>query len=249
MIRLVTRADDIGCAISANKAAYDATTQGILRNYSLLACAHELEDAAQRLLGLEGVNFGLHASVTSECDQPRWQPVAPAEQVPALCSPDGAMYQNVQDVHDAKAPAEQVLTEIKAQLARLRKVGFKVSYMDTHMGFAWLEGVDDALRELAQKEGLVYRPKVDRAPKVGWDEMDCAGSMVKMLKALPDDGTFLIVGHPMYDDAETRSFGRSEESGEHIALTRNGQREMFMRPDVVAVAREREIQPTCYDEI
>jgi predicted glycoside hydrolase/deacetylase ChbG (UPF0249 family) len=248
MIRLVTRADDIGCAISANKAAYDATTQGILRNYSLLACAHELEDAAQRLLGLEGVNFGLHASVTSEWDQPRWQPVAPADQVPGLCSPDGAMYQNVQDVHAANVPAEQVLVEIKAQLARLREVGFNVSYIDTHMGFAWLEGVDDGVRELAHKEGLIYRPKVDRAPKTDWDEMDCAGSMVKVLNALPD-GTFLIVGHPMYDDAETRSFGRADESGEHIALTRNGQREMFMRPDVVAVAQARGIEPIRYDEI
>ncbi len=256
MIRIVTRADDAGMSVSANKAVRAAFEEGILRNASLLAPAPAIEDAAERLIPLKGLCFGLHSTVTSEWDSPRWGPVLPPEKVPTLLDEEGMLHRHPTLLHDKKASAEEMLAEIAAQLEKVRSLGFDVKYIDTHMDLASLQGMKEGIPELARREGLVCRPKVDRLPKVDrplkgggeFDEHDRASRLLAALEAA-GPGAYITVGHPAFDDEETRAIhGAGHKIGE-IAKSRDGERLMFMREDVVAYCKEHDIQPIRYDEV
>ncbi len=251
MIRIVTRADDAGMSLSANKAVRAAFEEGILRNASLLAPAPAIEDAAERLIPLKGLCFGLHSTVTSEWDAPRWGPVLPREKVPTLLDEEGMLHRHPTLLHEKKASPEEMLAEIAAQLEKVRSLGFDVKYIDTHMGFVWLEGMEEGVPELAEREGLIYRPKFDRLPKVEgeFDEHDRASRLLAALKVATPGGTYIAVGHPAFDDEETRAIQGSGHKIGEIAKSRDGERLMFMREDVVAYCKEHDVQPIRYDEV
>jgi len=237
---LVTRGDDIGVAVGANRAAYDACTEGILRNVSLIACAPHVADAAARLRDLSHINIGLHVCLTCEWDQPRWGPVAPRRAVPHLLAPDGAFYNYPQALHDTRVALDELMIEVAAQLRHLRALGLRVAYLDTHVGVEWLHdyGLRDRLAALATQEGLLYNLPLQRLPleETPVDNYDYAGRLMQQLAMAPP-GAYLVVGHPTYDDAEMRAFvlcGAPRRSGVEIAAERNGQRAMFMRADVLA---------------
>jgi hypothetical protein len=153
-------------------------------------------------------------------------------------------------LHEKKAPAEEIIAKIAAQLARLRSLGFDVKYMDTHMGFTWLDGVEDKMKTLARQEGLVYEPAFDRLidPHGTFDEHDHAGRLVAAL-ASAAEGTYLTVGHPTYDDDEMRVCSGAGHAPGEVGVDRNQQRLMYMREDVIAFCEKRRIVPTRYDEI
>ena len=254
MIRLVTRADDAGSFVSANKAIRAAFERGILRNTSVLATGPALEDAAERLLPPSGKGgglcFGLHATVTAEWEEPRWGPVLPREQVPTILDEDGMLHRQTAPLHEKDASPKEMLAEVAAQLERLRSLGFDVKYVDTHMGFAWLQGMEEGVPDLARREGLIYRPPVDRLPKVEGmsDSGDRASGLLAAL-GRAESGTYLVVGHPAFDDEEMRKVhGSGHEPGE-IARARDAERLMFMREDVVKYCGESGVLPIRYDEI
>lgn len=119
-IRLVTRADDAGMSHSANRAIRETCEQGICRNVSVMAPAPCLADAADCLCDLRGICFGLHVDLNAEWESPRWGTVLPASQVPALIEPDGGFFRNPAQLHERNVPLEQMVAEVKAQLARAR---------------------------------------------------------------------------------------------------------------------------------
>jgi len=250
MIRLITRGDDAGSSRSANSAIRDAHEKGILRNTSVLATGLEIADAAEKLIPLAGLCIGLHATVTSEWDHPRWGPVLPRDRVADLLDDEGMLPRQVAPLHAKKVSPDVVIAEIAAQLAKLRELGFDVKYMDAHMGFTWLDGVNDRMVDLAKREGLVYQPKVDRLPKAEgeFDPHDHASRVVASLKAA-QDGTYLLVSHPTYDDDEMRECRGARHEPGTVGKDRDGQRQVFMRDDILKCVEERGITPTRYDEI
>ena len=75
-IRLVTRADDAGSSLSANRAIRETCVAGMVRNVSLMApCAH-IADAAAQLRDLPGIALGMHVTLNGEWDAPRWSPLS-----------------------------------------------------------------------------------------------------------------------------------------------------------------------------
>jgi hypothetical protein len=71
-IRVVTRADDIGSYRSANRAAMDACDNGVLRNVSILVPAPHFDEAAEMFAPRKDLCVGLHACVTCEWENVRW---------------------------------------------------------------------------------------------------------------------------------------------------------------------------------
>ena len=78
-------------------------------------------------------DLGLHLTLTSEWKYYRWGPITARDQVKGLVDPFGYLFQDVFSVATSAKP-EEIATEIRAQLARARKLGMRPSHIDTHMG-------------------------------------------------------------------------------------------------------------------
>ena len=72
MIRLITRGDDAGSNVTANRAIRDACVDGVLRNVSVMVSCGGALDAADRLRDLDEVCIGLHATMNAEWSRVRW---------------------------------------------------------------------------------------------------------------------------------------------------------------------------------
>ena len=130
---VIFHADDTGMCYEANEAAQRALTQGHYRSASAMVPCPWFNEMAAWSVAHPQYDVGLHLALTSEWKYYRWGPVAPYDQVKGLLDPLGYFYRNVPSVVLSAKP-EEVATEIRAQLARARKLGMKPSHLDTHMG-------------------------------------------------------------------------------------------------------------------
>lgn len=248
-IRLVTRGDDAGASRSANRAIRETFEKGILKNAGLMAPCAFVEDAAEQLGGLDGLCCGMHFAITSEWQSPRWGPVAEASRVESLLADDSCFLHNSQELNERGADVEHMMIEAQAQYEKLCDLGVNVQYLDEHMGVDWLPGLGDRLEQFAQQHGLVYNSRqLDRLPKV-----DVQGDKVQRVAAQLEaagPGTYLIVGHPCYNDDETQSIQPHGESmGDKIGNDRDQERRMFLDPAVLDVVQRRGIECIRYTEI
>ncbi len=258
VIRLVTRGDDAGSSKSANRAIHAAAKKGILRNASVLATGPNVIHAAKVLGGSvksDGLCVGLHATVTCEWEWPVWGPVLEPDRVPSLVDERGLLHRTPEALTESGAPPAkvraEVLAEVAAQLERLRSLGLKVRYMDEHMGFSHVEGIEDldeALAEFAKREGLVRDPPFD---ELAWPEPEGHDYVSYLLAALDGagPGTYLVVGHPTFDDDEMkRCHGAGYAEGE-VGVDRDAQRQMFMHANILERCRASGVRLLRYDEV
>ena len=255
-IRLITRGDDLGCARSLNRAMKECYEKGILKNCSVLAPAPHLEEAAKQLAGARGLCFGLHCCLTSEWDNVRWGPVAPKEKVPSLLDRNGHLHQTNEAVW-ASAKAGEALLELQAQLDRARRLGFDIKYADVHMGTALrVPGLADKWADWCRGQGILDTRSLGRGlPGLpsAWNnpgrrrQGDYVAQLIEALRAAPA-GEYLIVGHPAYDDAETRRLGHEGYPGDSVAHNLNWERLGFTDPRMARFCREQGVQPIRYDE-
>src|SRR5262249_25253751 len=228
-IRLITRGDDLGCARSLNRAVKECYEKGILKNCSVLAATPYIEEAAKTLAGEKGLCSGLHCALTSEWDNVRWKPVAPAEKVPSLIGKDGTLRQTNEAVW-ANAKADEALIELQSQLDRARRLGFDIKYADLHMGTVQrVSGLAEKFVRWCRSQGIIDTREIGRPiPNMpnSWNnpgrkkQGDYVEQLITALKTAPD-GEYLIVGHTAYDDAETRRLGHDGYPGDSVAHNLN----------------------------
>jgi predicted glycoside hydrolase/deacetylase ChbG (UPF0249 family) len=130
---LILHADDIGMCYEANASAQRALTRGEYRSASAMVPCPWFNEMAAWCVEHPDHDVGLHLTLTSEWRYYRWGPVAPRDRVKGLLDPLGYLHRDVPGVARS-ATAEEVAAEIRAQLARARKLGMKPSHIDTHMG-------------------------------------------------------------------------------------------------------------------
>jgi len=231
-LRLITRADDAGSARSANEAIEETVRHGIIRNVSVMAAGVELEHAADLLRNLPGICFGLHATLNAEWTTVRWRPVLSASQVPSLVDREGAFTAHPGFLHEHGFELSEVAAEMRAQLTRLRSVGFKPSYIDTHMGFHWLPGVEAVLAEIAKEEGLLF----DASLKHPCLPVGRAG-----IRAAIDGtsgGPWLLITHPGKNTVEMRAFANADVPAGVIAEERDAERRVLCAPQLLTRVKE-----------
>ena len=164
MIRLVINADDLGLHPRIDEGIFAAHTDGVVTSATVLAtgptAAEAIRRAAQTKLGL-----GLHLCLTTHLT-----PAAPARDVRWL-APGGRFRRNWAELSAAwlgrLIPAEEIVTEFRAQVHRARELGADLDHLDTHQHLHLLPGMTSIVEVLAAELGLPMRWPSER-PNAHW---------------------------------------------------------------------------------
>ncbi|MBB3128443.1 hypothetical protein FHS19_003097 [Paenibacillus rhizosphaerae] len=253
-IRLITRADDAGSAESADRAILETIERGIVRNVSLMAVGPSIEHAARLLASHRDVCFGLHATLNAEWTDVRWGPLSPISCVPSLVEADSGMFTpSPHSFLDRPPVMEEILSELRVQLERLRGLGFRIGYADTHMVFEWaLPSFNEIFDYWCSREGIRNYRRFSRRLPLPPVSASTAGEgrveeLVDGLRSAPP-GQYLLVGHPGFDEEDMRRFGAPDYPSGKVVADRIGERLMFTHPEVLQSCVRLGVRPIRYDE-
>lgn len=132
-IRLIVHADDLGFSHAGNRASLEMLEKGFVSSASVMMPCPWAPEVAAWARQNPDKDLGLHLTLNSEWKTMRWAPVAPRDKVPGLVDPDGYMWAAPGDVA-RRATAQEVETELRAQIEKARKMGIRFTHLDTHMG-------------------------------------------------------------------------------------------------------------------
>jgi chitin disaccharide deacetylase len=131
--KLIIHADDYGMSHSVNVATQEMLDKGVISSASIMMPCPWVPEAVAWLKSRQKLDIGIHFTLTSEWKTLRWGPVAPRDKVKGLLDPDGYLWPDVRSVA-MNATAEEVETELRAQIALAQQMGLRFTHFDTHMG-------------------------------------------------------------------------------------------------------------------
>ena len=88
------------------------------------------------------------------------------------------------------------------------------------MGVGWLPGLRERLTALAEREGLVLAHPFPHLPMVETAGEENVARWIASLAAAPA-GTYVLITHPGFDDAEMRRFGHAGLEPGQVARERD----------------------------
>ncbi len=223
---LILRLDDAGSCSAANEAIAEALRFGLARSVGVMAPGPAFKEAAAMLREFPTATVGLHATLNAEWTEVRWGPVAGAENVPSLVEPDGTLTPTPMVLHERGFSLDEVRAELESQLQACQKEGLSLSYLDEHMGFGWLAGVEGVLGDLAARHGLAFRPRYGHLRLEATDE-PLRDRLLRALGHAPE-GTYLVVLHPAFDSPETRRFWHPGLKDGQIARERDEEAKLLL---------------------
>lgn len=234
-IRLLSRSDDFGSSLAANKAIIEGVKKGlIIKNVSCMAPAPYIREGAEALRELKGFDIGMHATVNSEWKGIRFKALSEKAHESRFAYEDGSFLYSQQELAKAEPDVEEVIKEYGLQLDFLTKLGLKVSYVDSHMFPEYfIPGLYDALMDFIDGKGLInaedyYTLHEPLAPETREDEEAYLDGVEGWLGSLSDGGQHFYLTHPaadseesllMYNDVIPKGAMRLERRMEHLAVT------------------------------
>lgn len=130
---IVLHVDDAGMSHDSNEGAKNAIDKGVASSFSVMMPCPWVPEIVQYIKANPRHDGGLHLTLTSEWNNYRWPPLSGKPTVPGLVDSEGAMWHEVPDVV-THATADEIDTEIRAQLDRAVTMGFVPTHLDSHMG-------------------------------------------------------------------------------------------------------------------
>lgn len=130
---IILHIDDMGMSYDSNLGGIEAMTKGVANSCSVMMPCPWVPGFVHYLKEHPELDAGLHLTLTSEWKDYRWGPLSGKPKVPGLTDAEGAMWRGVADVVK-HATADEVETEIRAQVERARNMGFEPTHIDSHMG-------------------------------------------------------------------------------------------------------------------
>ncbi len=119
--------------------------------------------------GLEGVDLGVHLTLTSEWEAPRLRPLTDG---PSLRDAHGYFWPTLEEAW-ANASLEDAAREMKAQVESAYQLGIDVTHLDTHMGSVLRPDLAEVYVQLGRDYRLpVYLP--ESVAEHGIDEPICS---------------------------------------------------------------------------
>ncbi len=160
-VRVIIHADDAGMCHSANAATMAALESGGVTSASVMVPCPWFPEMAAWARRRPDADLGVHLTLTSEWNAYRWGPAASKKDVPGLVDAGGYLRRSVEAVV-RHARAEEVETELRAQIEKALAAGLRPTHLDTHMGTVYAR--DDFFRvylRLSREYGIpcmVLRP-------------------------------------------------------------------------------------------
>lgn len=157
---LIINADDFGMCRAGNLAVFDLLKSGGITSSTIMAPCGWAPEACKFAKENPQFAIGVHLTLTSEWSNYRWAPVS-ASNTESLRDEDGYMFKESDEV-EKNVDIDEVESEIRAQIERLKKLGLTPSHLDNHMGS--LYGIETGRFELlnlvldiAGEYGLPFR--------------------------------------------------------------------------------------------
>jgi hypothetical protein len=142
---------------------------------------------------------------------------------------------------------EEAVAEVQAQLDRAGERGLRPGYLDEHMGVGWLPGLRERLTALAEREGLVLAHPFPHLPMVETaGEENVARWIASLAAAAP--GTYVLITHPGFDEAEMRRFGHAGLEPGQVARERDAERRALTDPRLAEACRDLGVELIRYTE-
>lgn len=207
---VILHVDDVGMSFDSNEGAIQAVTKGVATSCSIMMPCPWVPGFFHFLEKHPSFDAGLHLTLTSEWKDYRWGPVAGISAVPGLVDREGAMWASVPEVVK-NASADEVEKEIRAQLEKALKAGWKPTHIDSHMGTLF---ANPAFTEKYLKLGIEYQIPV-MFP--GGHNTLIAGQIVStglgMAQARKIGKMLWDAGLPVLDDLHNDSYGWKPPKG------------------------------------
>ena len=130
---IILHVDDGGMSFDSNMGAIEAMEKGMASSVSVMMPCPWVPGFVHYLKKHPNTDAGLHLTLTSEWKDYRWGPLSGKSNVPGLVDEEGDLWPDVADVVK-HASADEVETEIRAQVQRALQMGFQPTHLDSHMG-------------------------------------------------------------------------------------------------------------------
>lgn len=211
---LILHVDDVGMSFDSNQGAIESMEKGVANSLSVMMPCPWVPGFVQYLKTHPQVDAGLHLTLTSEWSEYRWGPLTGKPSSPGLVDAEGALWSSVEDVVK-HASADEVESEIRAQLARAQSMGFEPTHLDSHMGTLF------ASPEFLQRYVKVgIENKIPVMFPAGHNTMIAAtsGLSAEAMNQMKQTGQLIWnSGLPVLDDLHNVSYGFKYDKAKHNA--------------------------------
>lgn len=256
--RLIVRGDDMGYMHSGNDAMIKCYTEGIERSTEVIAVSPWFPEAVKLLARNQGLDVGVHLTLTSEWDNLKWRPLTSSK---SLTDTNGYFYPIVfqnqyypgQSLTENHWNLAEIETEYRAQIELALKNIPRISHVSTHMGCSDLSPEVKAMtKKLAMEYHINIEPSYFQVNYVGYDgnsktSEEKIQSFIKMLNKLEPGKTYLFVDHPGYDNDE---FSAVYLKGyENVGIDRQGVTDVFTSKKVRKTIRDKKIVLISYKDL
>jgi predicted glycoside hydrolase/deacetylase ChbG (UPF0249 family) len=126
--RLLITSDDFGMCHAVNEGITRAKTTGVVRSTNFLVPCPWFPEALA-LARRHQLPCGVHLGLTCDWDLMKWRPLTHA---PSLCDGSGHFLPSYAAL-EPSARDEEMLAELRAQIACVERLGFRPTHADSHM--------------------------------------------------------------------------------------------------------------------
>jgi len=128
---LIIHADDLGMALSIDRASFEALQNHDVSSASAMVPCPWFTEVTEFGKKHPAADLGLHLTLNSEWMTYRWGPLAPRDKVTSLLDPDGYFYRLSPGTIE-KGQAAEVEREIRAQIDQAIRLGMHPTHLDPH---------------------------------------------------------------------------------------------------------------------
>src|SRR5215471_3631297 len=149
MKQLIVNADDFGLTKRVSEAIVEAHRHGIVTSTTLMANGAAFEAAVASSRQMPRLGIGAHLNLSEG------MPVSPALRIPSLVNDRGRLYLTPGRLWKAivrrRVSLADVETELRAQIAKIKRAGILPTHFDGHKHVHILPGVSDIVIRLARE--------------------------------------------------------------------------------------------------